>query len=98
MIIAEAKRSIHDAIGVVQDAIGVVRSFVKDNRFAYGGSVAESSQSCRSAVHTCLVFILRALKHIPLAAVCIQLKHSPKVLVKARQVAEKCQNLGVDKK
>ncbi|XP_014096231.1 T-complex protein 1 subunit epsilon [Bactrocera oleae] len=100
MIIAEAKRSIHDAICVV-------RSLIKDNRIVYGGGAAEISCSLAVAkeadqLSTLEQYAFRAfsvaLENIPLALAENSGLHPIETLseLKARQVSEKCPSLGVD--
>jgi len=100
MIIAEAKRSIHDAICVV-------RSLVKDSRIVYGGGAAEISCSLAVAkeadqLSTLEQYAFRAfsvaLESIPLALAENSGLHPIETLseLKARQVAEKKPSLGVD--
>ncbi|XP_067632024.1 T-complex protein 1 subunit epsilon [Eurosta solidaginis] len=100
MIIAEAKRSIHDALCVV-------RSLIKDNRIVYGGGAAEISCSLAVAkeadqLSTLEQYAFRAfsvaLENIPLALAENSGLHPIETLseLKARQVAEKCPSLGVD--
>lgn len=100
MIIAEAKRSIHDALCVV-------RSLIKDNRIVYGGGAAEISCSLAVAkeadqLSTLEQYAFRAfsvaLENIPLALAENSGLHPIETLseLKARQISEKCPSLGVD--
>lgn len=100
MIIAEAKRSIHDAICVV-------RSLVKDSRIVYGGGAAEISCSLAVAkeadqLSTLEQYAFRAfsvaLESIPLALAENSGLHPIETLseLKASQVTEKKATLGVD--
>ncbi|XP_037949222.1 T-complex protein 1 subunit epsilon-like [Teleopsis dalmanni] len=100
MIIAEAKRSIHDAICVV-------RSLVKDSRIVYGGGAAEISCSLAVAkqadqLSTLEQYAFRAfsvaLENIPLALAENSGLHPIETLseLKSRQNAENRPSIGVD--
>uniref|UniRef100_A0A6M2DKG8 T-complex protein 1 subunit epsilon n=1 Tax=Xenopsylla cheopis TaxID=163159 RepID=A0A6M2DKG8_XENCH len=100
MIIAEAKRSIHDALCVV-------RSLVKDNRIVFGGGAAEISCSLAVAkeadkLSTLEQYAFRAfaeaLESIPLALAENSGLSPIHTLsdVKSRQVAENNPALGID--
>lgn len=100
MIIAEAKRSIHDAICIV-------RSLIKDSRIVYGGGASEISCSLAVAkeadqLSTLEQYAFRAfaiaLENIPLALAENSGLHPIETLseLKSRQVAEKLPSLGVD--
>ncbi|XP_055312334.1 T-complex protein 1 subunit epsilon [Sitodiplosis mosellana] len=100
MIIAEAKRSIHDALCVV-------RSLIKDSRIVYGGGAAEIACSLAVAKEADQLSSLEqyafrsfsvALEAIPLALAENSGLAPIETLseLKSRHVNEKCTSLGVD--
>lgn len=100
MLIAEAKRSIHDALCIV-------RSLIRDSRIVYGGGAAEISCSLAVAKEADQLSSLEqyafrafsdALEAIPLALAENSGLAPIETLseLKARQVAEKSSSLGVD--
>lgn len=100
MLISEAKRSIHDALCIV-------RSLIRDSRVVYGGGAAEISCSLAVAKQADQLSSLEqyafrafseALESIPLALAENSGLAPIETLseLKARQVAEKTANLGVD--
>ena len=100
MLIAEAKRSIHDALCVV-------RSLVQDSRIVYGGGAAEISCSIAVAKEADQ---LSTLEQYAFRAFSVALESVPLALaensglapietltdLKSRQVTEKNTSLGVD--
>lgn len=100
MIIAEAKRSIHDALCVV-------RSLIKDSRIVYGGGAAEIACSLAVAKEADQ---LSSLEQYAFRAFSVALENVPLALaensglapietlseLKSRQVNENCTSLGVD--
>lgn len=100
MIIAEAKRSIHDALCVV-------RSLIKDSRIVYGGGAAEIACSLAVAKEADQ---LSSLEQYAFRAFSVALESIPLALaensglapietlseLKSRHVNEKCSSLGVD--
>ncbi|XP_065185213.1 T-complex protein 1 subunit epsilon-like [Sycon ciliatum] len=100
MIIAEAKRSLHDALCVV-------RNLVRDNRIVYGGGAPEISCSlavkkAADQISTLEQYALRAfgdaLETVPMALAENSGLHPIRTLanVKAQQAAEMNPRLGID--
>jgi T-complex protein 1 subunit epsilon len=100
MLIAEAKRSIHDALCIV-------RSLVKDSRIVYGGGAAEISCSLAVAkeadkLSTLEQYAFRAFS-VALEAIPLALAENSGLApmetlseLKSRHVQENCSSLGVD--